>query len=56
MQKNTLLKLYMLLLVNYSSTMVREKVAKGEEIQAFVPEFIMDYIKDHGLYTTKIAR
>jgi len=40
-------------LVNYSSTMVRDKVAKGEEIQAFVPEFVMDYIKDHGLYSTK---
>jgi len=40
-------------LVNYSSTMVREKVVRGEEIQAFVPEFVMDYIKDHGLYSTK---
>lgn len=40
-------------LVNYSSTMVREKVAKGEVIQSFVPEFVMDYIKDNNLYSTK---
>ncbi len=40
-------------LVNCSSTMVREKVEKGEDIHDYVPEFVMDYIKDNGLYSTK---
>ncbi len=40
-------------LVNYSSTEIREKIAKGQGIQDYVHEFVMDYIKDNGLYSTK---
>jgi len=33
-----------------SSTQLRERVAKGEDIRGSVPGSVADYIRDHGLY------
>lgn len=33
-----------------SSTEIRQRVARGEDISAFVPKAVNEYIKEHGLY------
>lgn len=33
-----------------SSTMIRERVARGESIRNYVPAIVADYISEHGLY------
>ncbi len=40
-------------LVDYSSTTVREKLITGEDVKNIIPESVLDYIKDFGLYQTK---
>ena len=40
-------------LVDYSSTLVRQKISDGENVQNYVPESVLEYIKDFGLYQTK---
>jgi nicotinate-nucleotide adenylyltransferase len=40
-------------IVNVSSSLVRERVARGESIQGLVPEVVAEYIEQHGLYRTK---
>ncbi len=36
--------------MDISSAELRDKVSKGESIDRYVPEEVMMYIKDHGLY------
>ncbi len=38
--------------VDISSHAIREAAAKGEEIRAWVPDFVADYIAEHRLYRT----
>lgn len=38
--------------LDVSSTMVRQRIAKGEPIEFLVPASVVDYIKEHGLYVT----
>ena len=40
-------------LVNISSTSVRERVAKGEEIATLVPKAVADYIVSQRLYQSE---
>jgi len=40
-------------LVDYSSTSIRQKLSKGESIRDLIPDSVLDYIKDLGLYQTK---
>lgn len=40
-------------LVDYSSTLIRQKLARGEDIKTLVPIYVYEYIKDLGLYQTK---
>lgn len=39
-----------LLTTNFSSTLVRERIARGESIRNIVPESVEVYIKEHKLY------
>ncbi|RPH34498.1 MAG: nicotinate-nucleotide adenylyltransferase [Bacteroidales bacterium] len=40
-------------LVNYSSTQIRQLIMDGENVQCYLPEYILEYINDLGLYRTK---
>jgi len=40
-------------LVDYTSTSIREKLLKGEDVKNYIPEEVYDYIKEFGLYQTK---
>lgn len=42
-----------LLIANYSSTSIRERVAKGLSIKGLVPDDVSDYIDKHKLYQSK---
>jgi len=39
-------------LVDYSSTSIREKLMKGEDISSYIPDGVNDYIKKLGVYQT----
>ena len=36
--------------LNISSTMIREKLLKGQNVDTFLPEYILSYIHSHHLY------
>lgn len=36
--------------INLSSTMLRERIEKGNSVASFVPAKVLEYIKEHGLY------
>lgn len=42
-----------LLVANYSSTVIRQRIAKGLSIKGLVPDKVAEYIKKHQLYQTK---
>ena len=39
-----------------SSTQIRDRVAKGEDISALVPQGVADYIREHLLYMANLSR
>lgn len=39
--------------IHLSSSIVREKIEKGESVNFLLPEKIVNYIKEHGLYGSK---
>lgn len=42
-----------LLLPSISSSQIREQTAKGNAVDRLVPKGVAEYIKDHGLYSTR---
>ena len=40
-------------LVDFSSTKIRQKIWNGENVRNLIPDSVLDYIKDLGLYKTK---
>jgi len=40
-------------LVDYSSTTVRKKITKGENVSCYIPEDVYSYIMKEGIYQTK---
>lgn len=39
--------------INLSSSMIREKVNDGKSVQYLLPDKVINYIKEHGLYGAK---
>jgi nicotinate-nucleotide adenylyltransferase len=37
-------------LVEFSSTDIVDRLSRGKSVRYFVPEVVLDYIQDHGLY------
>lgn len=37
--------------INISSTQIREKIVQGEDVSGMLPESVLEYIKEHRLYT-----
>jgi nicotinate-nucleotide adenylyltransferase len=35
-----------------SSTLIRERLARGEDVSALVPRRVVEYVREHGLYET----
>jgi len=55
---NELAKTYSVKIVNaplfdFSSTLIREKIAKGEDVSKLIPNSVLKYISKEGLYRTK---
>jgi nicotinate-nucleotide adenylyltransferase len=40
-------------LVDYSSSIVRQKINQGEDVRELIPDCVLEYISDFGLYQTK---
>ena len=38
------------MVVEVSSSEVRERLAKGQSVEGYVPRVVLDYIEEHGLY------
>jgi nicotinate-nucleotide adenylyltransferase len=41
--------------VDISSTLIRERVRRGEPIRYLTPDAVCDYIAKHGLYRSEVT-
>ena len=48
--KNSLIKIEGIDKIFLSSTMIREKIKNGEEVEQFIDEDVLQYIEENGLY------
>ena len=48
--KNSLIKIEGIDKIFLSSTMIREKIKNGEEVEQFIDENVLKYIEENGLY------
>lgn len=48
--KDSLIKIEGINKIFLSSTMIREKIKNGEEVEQFIDEDVLEYIKENGLY------
>lgn len=54
--RNSFINLEKIKKIKLSSTLVREKIKRGEEVEDFVPNEIMEYIKKNNLYKTNLKK